>query len=136
MLTKTSILLLALVVATLAGPYMSYNLTDETIKNLLSVTPLVIIVDATNWGYYTGGLWKCNRYRDKKHSVLLVGYTADGKAWIIKNSWGINWGDNGYIYVTTEQAKNCKIGSSVYMLYGISMQYVFFALIFLLAIIM
>jgi len=28
------------------------------------------------------------------HAMVLVGYTAD--AWIIKNSWGASWGDQGY----------------------------------------
>ena len=32
-----------------------------------------------------------------RHAMLLVGYT--GNFFIIKNSWGTDWGDNGYCYV-------------------------------------
>lgn len=28
------------------------------------------------------------------HAVLLIGYTPN--YWIVKNSWGTGWGDNGY----------------------------------------
>jgi len=44
------------------------------------------------------------------HSVLIVGWsnqlppvpggTGPADGWIVKNSWGVNWGDNGYFYIT------------------------------------
>lgn len=103
---------------------------------MLTVSPLAIAIDATNWEYYTGGIWKCSPYDDVNHAVLLVGYTADGSAWIVKNQWGADWGEGGYIRVSTEQGKNCKIGTAVHMLYGISLQVAAFAFIFLIALIM
>lgn len=35
------------------------------------------------------------------HCVSVVGYTKyqSNKVWIIKNSWGKNWGDNGFMYM-------------------------------------
>lgn len=33
------------------------------------------------------------------HAVTVVGYLADGK-FIVRNSWGTNWGDQGFAYVS------------------------------------
>lgn len=42
------------------------------------------------------------------HAVLLVGYTPD--AWIIKNSWGTEWGaEEGYVYICRKYSGMCGI---------------------------
>ena len=33
------------------------------------------------------------------HAVLIVGYNKIKKVFIVRNSWGANWGDNGYFYM-------------------------------------
>jgi C1A family cysteine protease len=51
-------------------------------------------VDAVNWSHYSSGVFNnCGQKTD--HAVLLVGVV--GGAWKIKNSWGITWGEQGYI---------------------------------------
>jgi C1A family cysteine protease len=56
--------------------------------------PVSVIVDAHNWQFYSGGIFtNCGTSLD--HAVLLVGY--DSSSWIIKNSWGEQWGESGYI---------------------------------------
>jgi aminopeptidase C len=38
--------------------------------------------------------------------VLLIGY-SQGIGWKIKNSWGSDWGENGYAWI--DEQKNCGI---------------------------
>lgn len=58
--------------------------------------PVSIAVDANNWQLYAGGVFtNCGQSLD--HAVLLVGYTS--QYWIVKNSWGTQWGYSGYIYL-------------------------------------
>lgn len=33
------------------------------------------------------------------HAVMAVGYDDSKKAFIVRNSWGVNWGLNGYFYM-------------------------------------
>jgi C1A family cysteine protease len=36
------------------------------------------------------------------HAICIVGFDAAKRVWIVRNSWGKNWGDNGYGYFPYE----------------------------------
>ena len=109
-----------------------YRISDDEIKELLLMGPLAIAVSATDWEYYSSGVWKCNSYDKINHAVLLVGWTND--AWIIKNQWGSDWGEKGYIQVSRDPRYNCKIGSAVHMLNQFTLKCVAVSLIVILAV--
>jgi C1A family cysteine protease len=65
--------------------------------------PFIAYVDASNWQHYASGIYppdKCSQTADaSNHVVQLLGYGHENGIpyWLIKNSWGQEWGENGYI---------------------------------------
>jgi len=61
--------------------------------------PVAVSVAADAWSMYDSGIFDgdCGNIID--HAVTLFGYGKQGakKYWIVKNSWGGDWGENGYI---------------------------------------
>ena len=55
----------------------------------------------TAFDWYSSGVFTgCPSYSSSfiNHAVQLIGYTDEGD-WIIKNSWGTEWGYRGFAYV-------------------------------------
>ncbi|CAG2170165.1 unnamed protein product [Oppiella nova] len=50
---------------------------------------------------------------DINHAVLVVGYgydkPSDMRYWIVKNSWGRDWGDGGFIYIRKDAGNRCHV---------------------------
>ncbi|XP_056637020.1 cathepsin L-like proteinase [Diorhabda sublineata] len=65
---------------------------------IATIGPISVSADASIWLFYGGGIFDSSLCgTDINHAILAVGYTQD--YWIIKNSWGTEWGENGYINV-------------------------------------
>jgi cathepsin L len=70
----------------------------NALKSAVNASPVSICVDAANWSLYKSGVFSnCKAAQSAlDHAVLLVGYEDSGN-WIVKNSWGTGWGEQGYI---------------------------------------
>jgi C1A family cysteine protease len=62
-------------------------------------------VYADSWfmSYTSGVLNRCKRnVKWSNHAIMLCGWDdskGDSGAWLLKNSWGTGWGENGYMWI-------------------------------------
>ena len=68
---------------------------------LLEYGPVSVVLTVPNdWYYYRAGVYTpVTNVGWANHAVLLVGWDDSDDCWIIKNSWGKGWGENGYARV-------------------------------------
>ncbi len=48
---------------------------------------------------YKGGVFDEKNMKDISHAVLLIGWDDEKQAWLVKNSWGENWGEKGFAWI-------------------------------------
>jgi hypothetical protein len=87
---------------------------EGSIYTALQSAPLSICCDAEPWQNYQGGILTANECGDSiDHAIQLTGYSPQqGGYWIVRNSWGADWGENGFIWLQWGQ-NTCGITSEV-----------------------
>lgn len=88
----------------------SYTSGIDGIKSALINSPVLasfdVYADFSNFFYYhPGAVYRHDQSSSYVggHSVVIVGYDDSQQCWICKNSWGSNWGDNGYFRIAYGQ---------------------------------
>ena len=91
---------------------------EEDLTNALATEgPVSVLVDASQFSFqlYNSGIYydpKCSS-TNLNHAMLSIGYGmhADAEYYLVKNTWGINWGEHGYIKMSRNRDNNCGIAS-------------------------
>jgi len=83
-----------------------------------NIGPVATYIDASHTSfqlYVSGVYYEPNCSEDQlDHTGLIVGYgSEDGNDyWILKNTWGVSWGEQGYVRMARNQNNNCGIATS------------------------
>jgi len=109
--------------ARVTGMYNRWYMQESEMESVVMMNPVSTSLQATNnWGGYGGGVmddpaccdaaYDSNCVYNLNHAILVVGYGHESGQdyWLIKNSWGSRWGDNGYIKLK-KGTGHCGVGS-------------------------
>ncbi|XP_040908701.1 cathepsin S-like [Toxotes jaculatrix] len=89
---------------------------------LANIGPISVAIDASRskFLFYHHGVYKDHTCtKNVNHGVLAVGYGRERGLdyWLVKNSWGVNYGDEGYIKMARNSHNQC--GIALYACYPI-----------------
>ncbi|XP_047556419.1 procathepsin L-like isoform X1 [Lutra lutra] len=103
--------------------FMDIHPEEESLKlAVATVGPISAAIDASlgTFQFYHKGIYydpDCSS-EDLDHGILVVGYGSQGEAsekqkyWIVKNSWGTDWGMQGYILMAKDRDNHCGIATA------------------------
>lgn len=84
-------------------------------KKLANYGPITVSINGTHLQSYMRGVIHVNCNNNADLSLTLVGYGSDtysGDYWLLKNSWGTSWGENGYLRLARNKGNMCGIASA------------------------
>lgn len=98
---------------------------DSLIKQLILYGPAIVSIDHLHESFmrYSKGIYyepDCSTdYEKTSHTVLLVGYGSENgeNYWIVRNSYGESWGENGYFRIARNKNNHCLLASFSFSIY-------------------
>ncbi|GJP84279.1 hypothetical protein CLOP_g14342 [Closterium sp. NIES-67] len=94
--------------------------SSVSLMKAVSQQPVLVYVatDSNDFRGYSGGLFNGVCGEDIDHAMIVVGYNLDaveGPYWLLKNTWGPEWGEMGYMKLPilgeSEPRGKCNIHS-------------------------
>ena len=94
--------------AYIGGSRYTYPPVDTLKRAILDHGPITVCVVADSaFHAYKGGVFNACSSATNNHMVVLVGWDdkQSGGVWFVRNSWGTDWGENGYMRIQD----NCSL---------------------------
>lgn len=93
--------------------------SESALRKALLNRPIAINFDATHkdFNFYKTGVYNNSHCKhigsELDHMMLLVGYNATSNPpyYIVKNSWGVEWGYKGFMHVLMDAPNMCGIAT-------------------------
>lgn len=87
--------------------------STAALQAAVATTPTQVAIDGSSsvFQLYVSGVITSGCGTKSDHAVVVVGYdlTAPTPYFKVRNSWGTSWGQNGYVYISSNQASNTCI---------------------------
>lgn len=96
-----------------------YACTEAKLQTMINTYgSAVSYLNASDGGFgnYAGGVFSGCTQKTINHAITVVGWGTDatgGDYWLIKNSWGLGWGKQGYMQIK-RGVNMCGIGTFCY----------------------
>ncbi|XP_054785214.1 zingipain-2-like [Prosopis cineraria] len=75
--------------------------SEQALQKAVANQPVSVAIDASgsDFQFYSSGIFTGSCGTELDHGVTAVGYgvSDDTEYWLVKNSWGTQWGEEGYI---------------------------------------
>jgi len=95
--------------------------STAAMETAVAAGPVSIVIEAS-LQFYKSGVMTSQCGTSYNHAVLLVGYGTDSKGgdyWKVKNSWGANWGEEGYFRLCRNCNRNNGLGQCGILGHGV-----------------
>ncbi|CAG2107959.1 unnamed protein product [Medioppia subpectinata] len=97
------------------GKRLKSGLDNDLATAIYNYGPVAIAVHVTkDMAAYKSGIFDDAKCSPKKvnHAVVAVGYHPE--YFIVRNSWGAKWGEDGYIRISRSRVNNCGVSQQGY----------------------
>ena len=108
------------VVAKIGGQKTVTSNDESALQTAVAEGPVAVAIDASTIKFqlYSSGVFDDSNCSSTtlNHGVAAVGYGTESGTdyWIVRNSWGSSWGEDGYIRMSRNKDNQCSILTGVW----------------------